>query len=56
LAANAPLAKKYRDHALAGDWTSHRECRLKPDLLLICKKPEETLLRLVRLGSRCELS
>jgi mRNA interferase YafQ len=40
---------------LAGEHTGHRECHLKPDLLLICKKPGETTLRFVRLGSHSEL-
>lgn len=30
-----PLDAKYRDHALTGDWNGHRECHVKPDLLLI---------------------
>jgi mRNA interferase YafQ len=46
---------RYRDHALAGEYTAHRECHLKPDLLLIYKKPDETRLRFVRLGSHSEL-
>jgi len=42
-------------HVLAGEYTGHRECHLKPDLLLIYKKPDETRLRFVRLGSHSEL-
>jgi mRNA interferase YafQ len=42
-------------HVLAGEYTGHRECHLKPDLLLIYKKPDETTLRFVRLGSHSEL-
>jgi len=30
-----PLPAKYRDHPLSGDWSDHRDCHLKPDLLLI---------------------
>ena len=55
LAGDAPLADKYRDHALAGEYTKHRECHLKPDLLLIYKKPDESTLRLVRIGSHSDL-
>jgi len=55
LATDQPLPAKYRDHPLTGDYTGHRECHLKPDLLLIYKKPDETTLRLVRLGSHSEL-
>ena len=43
------------DHSLTGEYTNHRECHLKPDLLLIYKKPDEHTLRLVRLGSHSEL-
>jgi mRNA interferase YafQ len=55
LANDAILAAKYRDHALSGDYTEHRECHLKPDPLLIYKKTDEATLRLVRLGSHSEL-
>lgn len=46
---------KYRDHALIGDWSGYRECHLKPDLLLIYKKVEQSVLQLARLGSHSEL-
>lgn len=55
LATDQILPDKYRDHALTGEYTKHRECHLKPDLLLIYKKPDDTTLRLVRLGSHSEL-
>ena len=55
LANDVILALKYRDHTLSGDYTEHRECHLKPDLLLIYKKPDESTLRFVRLGSHSEL-
>lgn len=55
LANDVILAVKYRDHALSGDYTNHRECHLKPDLLLIYKKPDDSTLRFVRLGSHSEL-
>ena len=45
LASDAPLAERNRDHGLTGEYTGHRECHLKPDLLLIYKKPDETTLR-----------
>ena len=34
------LPDNNRDHALSGDWVGYRECHLKPDLLLIYKKPD----------------
>lgn len=55
LADDKPLPEKHRDHGLGGNWKDHRECHLKPDLLLIYKKPEEKTLRLVRMGSHSEL-
>lgn len=44
-----------RDHALKGDWADYRECHLKPDLLLIYRKPDDNTLRLARLGSHSDL-
>jgi len=45
----------HRDHALSGDWSGYRECHVKPNLLLIYRKPDEETLQLVRLGSHSEL-
>lgn len=50
-----PLAPRYRDHALTGNWKDHRDCHVKPDLVLIYQKPDADTLRLVRLGSHSEL-
>ena len=55
LATDQPLTEKYRDHALVGEWMGYRECHIKPDLLLIYKKPDTKTLRLARLGSHSEL-
>ena len=55
LAADQSLPERFHDHALAGGYTDHRECHLKPDLLLIYKKPDDQTLRLVRVGSHSEL-
>ena len=30
LLADKPLPAKYRDHPLAGDWSDHRDCHIKP--------------------------
>jgi mRNA interferase YafQ len=49
------LPEKYRDHALSGDWKDHRDCHIKPDLVLIYCKPDEDQLQLVRIGSHSEL-
>jgi len=55
LANDQPLAEKHRDHALTGDWKDHRDCHIKPDLVLIYRKPDDAVLQLVRLGSHSEL-
>ncbi len=55
LAKDEPLAEKHRDHALTGDWKDHRDCHIKPDLVLIYRKPNDAVLQLVRLGSHSEL-
>jgi mRNA interferase YafQ len=55
LAADALLPKRNHDHGLAGEWQDYRECHLKPDLLLIYRKPDTEVLQLVRMGSHNEL-
>jgi mRNA interferase YafQ len=49
------LPESNRDHTLSGDWAGYRERHLKPDLLLIYRKPDADTLRLARLGSHSEL-
>jgi len=55
LLADQPLAEHYRDHAMIGNWKDHRDCHIKPDLVLIYQKVGADLLRLARLGSHAEL-
>ena len=55
LANDAPLDARLRDHALSGDWKDHRDCHIRPDLVLIYQKPRDNILRLMRLGSHSEL-
>jgi mRNA interferase YafQ len=55
LASDTPLDPRYRDHALTGDWKDHRDCHVKPDLVLIYRKPDDETLQLVRIGSHAEL-
>ena len=55
LADDQPLEPPHHDHALSGDWKDHRDCHVKPDLVLIYQKPDADTLRLVRLGSHSEL-
>jgi mRNA interferase YafQ len=56
LAADSPLPEKSRDHPLTGEWSDHRDCHIKPDLVLIYRVPDPETLQLVRLGSHSELS
>jgi mRNA interferase YafQ len=49
-----PLPPIYRDHALVGDWTGHRDCHLEPDWLLIYRMLEDEI-RLERTGTHSDL-
>ena len=55
LAHDQPLPVKYRDHPLSGEWKDHRDCHIRPDLVLIYRKPDSATLELVRVGSHSEL-
>jgi mRNA interferase YafQ len=55
LAKDDILRPHHRDHALSGDWKDHRDCHIKPDLVLIYRKPDSDTLQLVRMGSHSEL-
>ena len=55
LANDQLLDPRYRDHALTGDWKDYRDCHIKPDIVLIYRKPDDVVLQLVRLGSQSEL-
>lgn len=54
LASDKALDPKYCDHSLSGDWIDHRDCHIKPDLVLIYRKPDDVVLQLVRIGSHSE--
>lgn len=54
LIQDLPLDKKYHDHALTGNLSDLRDCHIKPDLVLLYKK-DDTSIILVRLGSHSEL-
>ena len=56
LVNDSPLPTRFRDHPLAGQWIDHRDCHLRPDLVLIYRLPDADSLDLVRLGSHSELS
>ena len=55
LMSDEPLPQRHHDHPLVGEWKDHRDCHIKPDLVLIYRKPDDRTLDLVRLGSHSEL-
>jgi mRNA interferase YafQ len=55
LVADSILPRKNFDHQLTGNWSDHRDCHIRPDLVLIYRKPDEKTLELVRIGSHSEL-
>jgi mRNA interferase YafQ len=55
LANDQPLDLRHHDHPLTGEWKDHRDCHIKPDLVLIYRKPDANTIQLVRLGSHSEL-
>ena len=56
LVNDMPLPERLHDHPLSGEWKDHRDCHIKPDLVLIYRLPDDERLELVRLGSHSELS
>jgi mRNA interferase YafQ len=52
LANDEPLARRYFDHPLGGEWSDHRDCHIRPDLILIYRKPNDGSVELVRLGAQ----
>jgi mRNA interferase YafQ len=55
LATDTQLPHRNFDHPLSGEWRDHRDCHVRPDLILIYRKPDDANLDLVRLGSHSEL-
>jgi len=55
LRSDKPLPLSQRDHCLIGNWKGYRECHIKPDLLLIYRKPDNKTLELVRIRSHSQL-
>ncbi|PAF43625.1 type II toxin-antitoxin system YafQ family toxin [Helicobacter sp. 11S02596-1] len=56
LANDETLELKYRDHPLKGGFLGHRDCHIKPDLVLIYQKCENDLiLNALRISSHSEL-
>jgi mRNA interferase YafQ len=55
LVADVPLPARNHDHPLRGEWRGFRDCHVQPDLVLIYRKYEPSMLELTRLGSHSEL-
>jgi len=55
LVADKALPARAVDHALSGEWKDHRDCHVRPDLILIYRKPDAESFELVRLGSHSQL-
>jgi mRNA interferase YafQ len=54
LAADTPLLRRNLDHPLSGEWNDHRDCHIRPDLILIYRKPDDrtsNLCALARIAS-----
>jgi mRNA interferase YafQ len=54
LVKGEPLAAKYRDHVLVGQYKGTRECHLEPDWMLIYEVAETEIV-LIRTGSHSDL-
>ena len=56
LAMGQPLAEKYKDHSLVGNYKGCRDCHITPDWLLIYEISEkELILYLTRTGTHSDL-
>lgn len=49
------LPDRCQDHPMRGARSTERNCHVHPDLVLLYRKPNESDLELVRLGSHSEL-
>lgn len=54
LLTGAPLAERFKNHKLKGDYMGHWECHIEPDWLLIYRY-EGMNLQLVRTGTHADL-
>jgi mRNA interferase YafQ len=54
LVEGEPLAAKYRDHVLVGQYKGTRECHMEPDWLLIYELAETEIV-LISTGSHSDL-
>ena len=40
LATDKQLPRRHVDHQLAGEWQDHRDCHIRPDLVLVYRLPD----------------
>jgi len=50
LAADTPLPRRDFDHPLSGEWNDHRDCHIRPDLVLIYRSRMTTASNLCALA------
>src|ERR1035438_4053131 len=50
LAADTPLPRRNFDHPLPGEWNDQRDCRIRPDLVVVYRKPDDDSLELCALA------
>jgi mRNA interferase YafQ len=56
VANDGPLGAEWKDHALKGEWSPHRECHVGGDFLLIYLLDDESRsIVFVRAGTHSEL-
>ena len=56
LISGKKLPGKHRDHNLTGNWSTHRECHIEPDWLLMYRIENDLLvLTLTRTGTHSDL-
>jgi len=46
LANDMLLPRRNFDHPLSGEWSDHRDCHIRPDLILIYRRPDTATLEL----------
>lgn len=44
LLVDKALPDRNLDHSLSGNWQEYRECHIKPDLVLIYSKPDQSTI------------
>lgn len=55
LEKDGAVPERFKPHRLIGDYVGFLECHVENDLLLIWLDPEESVIKLVRLGTHSEL-